>query len=219
MEDLNKVLPSKEALAMIKEISKPRKFKESVEAIIRLAVDPKQGDQNIRGTCVLPAGTGKEVKVCVFTDKEREEEVMKAGADAFGNDEILKQLAEGKFEFDKIIATPEQMQVIKPFAKILGPKGLMPNVKSKTLVKPDELLENIALAKRGQIEFRVNENADIMVKIGLREFEGDALFSNLDAFLKALIAKKPEAVKGKYFVRGYLKTSMGPPVKLDVAEY
>ncbi len=119
----------------MKEVSKERKFTESVEAIIRLNVDPRQGDQNIRGTCVLPAGTGKNVKVCVFADAESEQKVMEAGADIFGSDELLKQLAEGKCDFDKLIATPEQMQALKPLARVLGPKGLMPNVKSGTLVK------------------------------------------------------------------------------------
>ena len=119
---------------------------------------------------MLPAGTGKEVKVCVFADREMEESVLGAGADVFGTDDLLKSLAEGKCDFDKLIATPEQMASLRPLAKILGPKGLMPNVKSGTLVKPDELLEAVRLSKQGQIEFRVNEHADIMVKIGLREF-------------------------------------------------
>ena len=119
---------------------------------------------------MLPAGTGKSVRICVFADAESQEAVMAAGADVFGTDDILKQMAEGKCEFDKIIATPEQMSVLKPLARILGPKGLMPNTKSGTLVKPDELIEAVKVSKQGQIEFRINEHADIMVKIGLREF-------------------------------------------------
>lgn len=217
--NLKEVLPCKEAISKIKEISKERQFKESVEAIIRLSVDPRQGDQNIRGTCVLPAGTGKEVKVCVFADAEMKDQVLEAGADVFGTDDLLKLLAEGKVEFDKLIATPEQMTGLRPLARILGPKGLMPNLKSGTLVKPDELLEAVRLSKQGQIEFRVNEHADIMVKIGLREFEDDKLFVNFDAFARAIAKKKPESIKGKYFLRGYMKTSMGPPVKLDLQEY
>lgn len=142
-------LKCKEAIHQVKEISKERKFKESVEAIIRLNVDPRQGDQNIRGTCVLPAGTGKTVRVCVFADGDMQEKVMEAGADVFGTTDLIKAMGEGKIEFDKLIATQEQMQALKPLARVLGPKGLMPNVKSGTLVKPDDLLEAVRLSKQG----------------------------------------------------------------------
>jgi len=168
-----------------------------VEAIFRLAVDPRQGDQNVRGTCVLPAGTGKTVKICVFADKESKDDILAAGADMFGDEDTIKQIAEGNINFDKLIATPEQMQPLKTLAKILGPKGLMPNVKSGTLVKPEELMSSIKLSKQGQIEFRVNDNSDIMVKIGLRNFESDKLYENFDAVVRALAAKKPESIKGK----------------------
>lgn len=217
--DYKQELTCKDAIQRIKEASKERKFKESVEAIIRLNVDPRQGDQNIRGTCVLPAGTGSKIRVCVFADADMMEKVMEAGADAFGTDDLLKQLAEGKADFDKLIATQDQMQALRPLARVLGPKGLMPNLKSGTLVKPEELLETVRLSKQGQIEFRINEHADIMVKIGLREFGDDQLFSNFDAFARALAKKKPDTIKGKYFLRGYLKTSMGHPVKLDLSQY
>jgi len=138
-----------------------------------------------------------------------QDKVLAAGADIFGTTDLIKQLAEGKIEFDKLIATQEQMNQLKPLARVLGPKGLMPNVKSGTLVKPDELLEAVKLSKQGQIEFRVNEHSDIMVKIGLREFNEDQLLSNFDAFARALVKRKPESIKGKYFVRGYIKTTMG----------
>ena len=111
------------------------------------------------------------------------------------------------------------MQSLRPLARILGPKGLMPNVKSGTLVKPDELIEAVRLSKQGQIEFRINEHADIMAKIGLREFEEDQIFTNFDAFARALAHRKPEKIKGKYFLRGYLKTTMGHPIKIDLSEY
>ncbi len=147
--NFNQELNCKEAIHQVKEISKERKFKESVEAIIRLNVDPRQGDQNIRGTCVLPAGTGKSVRVCVFADADMQDKVMEAGADVFGTSDLIKAMSEGKIEFDKLIATQEQMQSLKPLARVLGPKGLMPNVKSGTLVKPDELLEAVKLSKQG----------------------------------------------------------------------
>jgi large subunit ribosomal protein L1 len=142
-------LPAKTAITRVKEVSKERGFKESVEAIIRLSVDPRQGDQNIRGTCVLPAGTGKQVRVCVFADSEMKDQVMEAGADVFGTDDLLKQMADGKLEFDKLIATQEQMTILRPLARVLGPKGLMPNLKSGTLVKPAELLDAVRLSKQG----------------------------------------------------------------------
>ena len=197
---MREVLSPKDALERVKEISKERKFKESVEAIIRLAVDPKQGDQNIRGTCVLPAGTGKEIKILVFADKQFQEDAIAAGADMFGTDEILKQIAEGNINFDKLIATQDQMPALKNMARILGPKGLMPNVKSGTLVKPDELIDTVKISKQGQIEFRVNEHSDIMVKIGLKEFDIENLQKNFDSFARALVKKKPDSVKGKLFI-------------------
>lgn len=194
--NLKQEFKPREAIERMKEISKERKFNESIEAIFRMSVDPKQGDQNIRGTCVLPAGTGTTIRVCVFADKDSEADVMAAGADFFGNDEILKQVAEGIINFDKLIATPEQMAQLKPLAKIIGPKGLMPNLKSNTLVKPDELLEAVRVSKQGQIEFRINDNADIMAKIGLRSFENEDIAKNYDSLARALIRRKPESIKG-----------------------
>ena len=111
------------------------------------------------------------------------------------------------------------MQSLKPLARILGPKGLMPNVKSGTLVKADQLLETVRLSKQGQIEFRVNENADIMVKIGMKDFEDDALKQNFNALANALMAKKPETIKGRYFVKGYIKSTMSTPIKIDLSQY
>lgn len=203
----------------MKENSKERKFNESVEAIFRLDVDPKQGNQNIRGTCVLPAGTGKEIKICVFVDKSMEDQVKEAGADLIGSEEIIKQIGEGTINFDKLIATQDQMTSLRPLARILGPKGLMPNAKSGTLVKPDEILDTVKVSKQGQIEFRINEQRDIMVKIGLRSFEDDKLLTNYDAVARALASKRPESLKGKYFVRSYVKTTMGCPLKVDVSPY
>ena len=121
---------------------------------------------------------------------------MEAGADVFGTEDIIKEIAAGTINFDKLIATQEQMQILKPLARILGPKGLMPNLKSGTLVKPNELLESVRVSKQGQIEFRVNEHSDIMVKIGLREFENDKLMENFNSFATALAMKKPETIKG-----------------------
>jgi large subunit ribosomal protein L1 len=128
----------------------------------------------------------------------------------------LKSITEGEIKFDKIISTPEHMPGLKQLARVLGPKGLMPNVKSGTLVKPDQLLETVKQSKQGLIEFRVNESATIMTKLGRREFSDEALSENLDALLKAIAMKRPESVKGRYMGRALMKTSMGPTLKLDV---
>lgn len=208
-----------EVFTRAKELSKERGFTESFEVIVKLNVDPTQGDQNVRGTCILPAGTGKEVKVCVFAGDEHHERVKEVGADFIGDDKILKQIQEGDIDFDKIIATPEQMPALKGLARVLGPRGLMPNKKSGTLVSPDDLVDQVKQAKQGMVEFRVNEGAFIMNKIGTRKFEDDRLAENLNALMTAIADKRPESVKGKYFTRALVKTSMGPTLKLNMAPY
>lgn len=132
-----------EVFTKIDELAKERKFDESVEAIVKLNVDPTKGDQMIRGTCILPSGTGKEIKVCVFADGEFHSELKEAGADILGNDQVLIDIGNGNVPFDKIICTQEHIQDLKKFARILGPKGLMPNTKSGTLVKADEIVEQV----------------------------------------------------------------------------
>jgi len=219
MFDANKVMDPADAFARIEEISKQRKFPESIEAIVKLNVDPTKGDQMIRGTCVLPEGTGKEVKVCVFADSEFHEQLKEVGADFIGSDQIITDIANGVVPFDKIICTQEHIQSLKKFARVLGPKGLMPNAKSGTLVRQDEIVEQVRQAKQGLIEFRVSPEAFIMTKIGLRTFQTGQLASNFDALMLALVAKKPEAVKGRYFLKGLVKTSMGPPLKVDLSKY
>ena len=136
-----------DALSKIKEVSKARGFDETVDVMVRLNVDPTKGDQMIRGTCVLPAGTGREVKVCVFADPEFHEELKQVGADVIGDDQVLAQIAEGNVPYDKIICTKEFVPALKPYARILGPKGLMPNTKSGTLVKADEIVGQVQQSK------------------------------------------------------------------------
>lgn len=219
LDQANKEYSASEIFAQLKQISKERKFAESLELIVKLNVDPTQGDQNVRGTCVLPAGTGKEVRVAVFADQEFHQDLMTAGADIIGDEKLLKDIADGNINFDRIIATAEHMPGLKQHARVLGPKGLMPNVKSGTLVKPDALLETVKESKQGLIEFRVNESAFIMSKIGKRHFTDENLETNLDALLKAIARKKPDSIKGRYYGRALLKTSMGPTLKLDMTPY
>lgn len=144
---------------------------------------------------------------------------MAAGGDLIGDDKLIKEIGEGTLNFDKIISTPEHMQALKTMARVLGPKGLMPNLKSGTLVKADDLLEAVKSSKQGLIEFRVNEGATIMNKFGKRDFSNESLETNLDALLKSIAHKRPDSVKGRYMQRALVKTSMGPTLKLDLTPY
>jgi large subunit ribosomal protein L1 len=144
---------------------------------------------------------------------------LAAGADLIGDDKLIKEIGEGTLNFDKIISTPEHMQALKTMARVLGPKGLMPNLKSGTLVKADDLLEAVKSSKQGLIEFRVNEGATIMNKFGKRDFSNENLETNLDALLKSIAHKRPDSVKGRYMQRALVKTSMGPTLKLDLTPY
>ena len=203
---------AEDAIKRIKEESKARNFRETVDTIIKLNVDPTKGDQMIRGTVNLPAGTGKEIRVCVFADKVYHEELREAGADIIGDEQILTDIAAGNTDFDKLLCTQEQLVDLKKFARVLGPKGLMPNTKSGTLVKQDEIVDQVKQSKVGLMEFRINTDAFIQSKIGLREFENGALIENFEALMEQLIAKKPESVKGRYFLKGVMKTTMGKPL-------
>jgi len=182
-------------------------------------VDPTKGGQMIRGTCILPAGTGNEVRVAVFADEEFHSSLKDIGTDIIGDASLLLEIANGTMNFDKIIATPEQMPSLKALARILGPKGLMPNVKSGTLVKPDVLLESVKQSKQGLVEYRVTEDGTIMNKIGILAFDNEDLIRNAEALIHSVASKKPDSVKGRFFKQGIIKTSMGPPLKLDLTKY
>lgn len=167
----------------------------------------------------MPAGLGQDVKIVVFSGEEYHDEVLAAGCDIIGTDAILKEISEGVINFDKIIATKEQVPQLKQFARILGPKGLMPNVKSGTLVKSEDLASAVKDSKAGMVEFRVDEQAIIKTKFGLRNFTNEALETNLDALMRSIGKKRPESVKGKYFGRALVKTSMGPTIKMNTDFY
>ena len=207
------------AFDYLKEVSKDRKFVESIETIIKLNVDPTKGDQMIRGTCILPAGTGKEVKVCVFADSAYHAELREAGADIIGTEAIMQDIANDKIEFDKLLCTQEHISELKRYARILGPKGLMPNTKSGTLVGQDMIVDQVKSSKQGLIEFRVSPDAWVLNKIGLRNFESEQLHENFNALMLALIDKRPDTLKGRYFLKGMIKSSMGPPIRLDLSHY
>lgn len=191
-------------------------FDATAELHVRLNVDPKQADQNIRDTIVLPAGTGKDVKVAVFVDADQVASAKKAGADIAGADEFLTQLDKEKLDFDVLISTPQMMGKLGKYARLLGPKGLMPNPKSGTVTADIE--KAVKEAKAGRVEYRVDESGIVHTAFGKLSFGTDKLMQNLEAVLKSIKNNKPASVKGAYIVSAFVAVSMSPSVKLDIAD-
>lgn len=194
----------------------PVKFDASVELHVRLGVDPKQADQNLRDTVVLPAGTGKTLRVAVFAEPEAVEKAKKAGADIAQSDEFLQSLEKGVINFDILIATPSQMAKLGKYARVLGPKGLMPNPKSGTVT--NDVAKAVAQAKAGQVEYRVDSTGIVHVAAGKVSFGGEKITSNLKAILDSLKTNKPASLKAAYVKSIYLSTSMGPSIQVNVSE-
>jgi large subunit ribosomal protein L1 len=194
----------------------PAKFDATVEVHIRLNVDPRQADQNIRDTIVMPAGTGKSVRVAVFADGEDVDKAKKAGADIAAADEFLQQLDKGTIGFDVLVATPKVMAKLGKYARVLGPKGLMPNPKSGTVTA--DVAKAIKEAKAGRVEYRVDSTGIIHVGIGKVSFGKDKLTENAKAFLTSVKGNKPGSLKGSYVKSLYVTTSMGPSITVDTSE-
>jgi len=192
------------------------KFDSTVELHVRLGVDPKQADQNIRENIVLPAGTGKKVRVAVFGEPEDVVAAKKAGADVAGSDEFLQQLDKGNINFDVLVATPTVMAKLGKYARVLGPKGLMPNPKSGTVTK--DVAKAIEQAKAGKVEARVDETGIVHLGVGKVSFGSDKLMQNLQAVFSTLKNAKPSSIKGNYVTSIYLTTSMGPSIKVAASE-
>lgn len=190
------------------------KFDATVELHINLNVDPRQADQNIRGTVVLPAGTGKSARVAVFGDTEDVASGKKAGADIAAGDELLQQLDNGKIVFDVLIATPKSMAKLGKYAKLLGPKGLMPNPKSGTVTT--DVSKAVKEAKAGKVEFRVDGAGIVHVATGKVSFGTDKIQENIEVLMSAIKSSKPASVKGSLVRSAYIATSMGPSVKFAV---
>lgn len=203
-----------EAIALVKQNANA-KFDETIEAAINLNVDPKYADQNVRGVVVLPKGTGKTVRVAVFAKDAKADEARAAGADVVGAEDLVEQIQGGTIAFDRCIATPDMMGMVGRVAKILGPKGMMPNPKLGT-VTPN-VTEAVKAAKGGQVEFRVEKAGIIHAGIGKASFAEGDLKANFEAFLNAIVKAKPTGAKGKYLQKVALSSSMGPGVKLDLA--
>jgi large subunit ribosomal protein L1 len=204
--------PVTEALQLLKDTAST-KFDESVEVAINLGVDPRKSDQVVRGSTVLPKGTGKKVKVAVFTQGAQADEARAAGADYVGFEDLAEQIQGGMMDFHVVIASPDAMPVVSKLGKVLGPRGLMPNPKVGTVTKDVKLaVEN---AKAGQVQYRTDKNGIIHCAIGKVSFEVDALNENLKVLLADLIKAKPSAAKGVYMKKVCLSTTMGPGVTVD----
>ncbi len=189
------------------------KFDETIELHVRLGVDPKQADQQVRGVIVLPNGTGKQVKVLVLAKGEKADQAKAAGADYVGAEELVQKIqSENWFDFDVIITTPDMMGVVGRIGKILGPKGLMPNPKSGTVTM--DVVKAINDTKAGKVEYRLDKTAIIHCPIGKKSFGKDKLVENYDALMDAIIKAKPASAKGQYVKSVAVASTMGPGVKL-----
>jgi large subunit ribosomal protein L1 len=204
-----------EAIEALKANAKA-KFDETIEVALNLGVDPRHADQMVRGVVTLPAGTGKDVRVAVFARGAKAEEATAAGADVVGAEDLMETIQGGTIDFDRVIATPDMMGVVGRLGKLLGPKGLMPNPKLGT-VTPN-VTEAVKAAKGGQVEFRVEKAGIIHSGIGKASFPAADLRRNFDAFVDAIVKAKPTGAKGKYVKKVALSSSMGPGLKVDVAE-
>jgi large subunit ribosomal protein L1 len=213
----SQVVPGKayaldEALEILKQSSK-LKFVESVDVAVRLGVDPRKSDQNVRGSTVLPNGTGKKVRVAVFAQSENAEKALAAGADVVGMDDLHDKMKEGDLNYDVVIATPDAMRVVGKLGQVLGPRGLMPNPKVGTVTT--DVATAVKNAKAGQVRYRTDKAGIVHSTIGKASFEVDALKGNLSALLKDLVKLKPAAAKGAYLQKISISTTMGPGILVD----
>jgi large subunit ribosomal protein L1 len=191
------------------------RFDETVDLAVRLGVDPRHADQMVRGSVVLPHGTGKDVKVAVFAKGEKEKEATDAGADFVGNDELIEKIKDGWFGFDKAVATPDMMGSVGKIGKLLGPRGLMPNAKSGTVTF--DLARAIQDLKAGKIDFRVEKAGIVHAPMGKVSFGVDKIVQNIAAFFDTIMRLKPASSKGTYLKGIAISTTMGPGLKVDSA--
>jgi large subunit ribosomal protein L1 len=210
VEDRDYSVP--EAIELLQKV-KFAKFDETIEAHLRLGVDPKHADQMVRGTVVLPHGTGRSKKVLVVATGEKVHEAEQAGADFAGGEEIVDKIAGGWMDFEAMIATPDMMKSVAKLGKVLGPRGLMPNPKSGTVTF--DVARAVQEVKAGKVEFRVDKTSNVHVQLGKMSFSKDKLIDNTRTLVDAILKAKPPAAKGKYIQRFYLTATMCPSVRID----
>ena len=214
LENVNQPTTGVEAIKVLKDISaKSSKFDETLELHMKLGINVKHAEQQVRGTTVLPAGTGKTVKICVVAKGEKMAEATQAGADFVGAEDIVEKITAGWLDFDTLIATPDAMGLLGKLGKVLGPKGLMPNPKTGTVTF--DVKKAIADAKAGKVEYRADKQGIIHVPLGKMSFSEEDLVKNFAAVADAVIKAKPAATKGTYVKSVYLTTTMGPSIKVD----
>jgi large subunit ribosomal protein L1 len=212
--DREKFYALDEAVKLLKS-QPPTKFDQTVEIAMNLNIDPRKADQNLRGTVMLPHGTGKTLRVAVFARGDRAKEAEAAGADIVGAEDLAEKVQAGQMDFDRVIATPDMMALVGRLGKILGPRGLMPNPKLGTVTA--NVTEAVKAAKGGQVEFRAEKAGIVHAGVGKVSFSAEALADNIKAFVGAITRAKPTGVKGSYIKKVSLSSTMGPGVKLEPA--
>ena len=212
--DRQKTYPMVEAIKIVQQ-NATAKFDETIELHFRLGIDPRHSDQQIRTTVMLPHGTGKTVRILAFVDESQAEAALDAGADLIGYDEVIAQIREGWLGFDAAIATPPMMRKVGPIARILGPRGLMPNPKAGTVVQPDDLARVIGELKAGRVEFRNDRTGNLHIPVGKASFAYEQLRENVMTIVETVQAAKPNSQKGVYIRRVVLSSTMGPGVRVE----
>lgn len=209
-----KIYEIKEAIALLKENAFAR-FDETVDLAVRLGVDPKRSDQTVRGSVVLPYGTGKKVRILVFAKGEKEKEALDAGADYVGAEDLIEKINKGWMEFDRVVATPDMMGLVGRLGRLLGPRGLMPNPKSGTVTF--DIARAIKELRQGKAEYKLEKGGIIHVSAGKVSFDSERLYENITTIMESIIKAKPATSKGRYIKGVYISSTMGPGIKIEAA--